>query len=152
MLDDWDISIYNRHRQLVLAAEVKVGLNEPVEWAAEFRRNIFSDGLYAPMPYFMFIFPDKIYMWTNPSTSEKITLPDYTIDAYPIFGHFYERAKIDPSQIGRLSLEFIASTWLGRIINFSNSPDDLDEYHQWMIESGLYNAISGGQISTEAVA
>ncbi|BAZ11561.1 hypothetical protein NIES4071_33870 [Calothrix sp. NIES-4071] len=152
MSDDWDISIYNRHRQLVLAAEVKVGLNAPVEWAAEFRRNIFSHGLYAPMPYFMFIFPDKIYMWTDPSSSDKITLPDYTIDAYPIFGNYYERAGIDPNEIGYFSLEFIVSTWLGRIINFSNSPDDLDEHHQWMIESGLYNAISGGYLSLEAVA
>lgn len=147
MYDDWDISIYKR--QQVLAAEVKVMLNAPVEWAAEFRRNIFSHGLYAPMPYFMFIFPDKIYMWTDPSTSDKITLPDYMIDAYPIFGRYYEGAGIDPSQIGRSSLEFIVSIWLGRIINFSKSPDDLDEYHQWMIESGLYNAISGGYLSTE---
>lgn len=147
MSDDWDISIYKR--QQVLAAEVKAMLNAPVEWAAEFRRNIFSHGLYAPMPYFMFIFPDKIYMWTDPSTSDKITLPDYTIDAYPIFGRYYEGAGIDPSQIGRSSLEFIVSIWLGRIINFSNSPDDLDEHHQWMIESGLYNAISGGYLLTE---
>lgn len=113
-MSDWDISIYNSYNQLVLAAEVKAGLNAPLEWAAEFRRNIFSHGLYAPMPYFMFIFPDKIYMWKDPSTSDKITLPDYTIDAYPLFANYYERAGIDPSQVERSSLEFIASTLVGK--------------------------------------
>lgn len=152
MLDDWNISIYNRNNQLVLAAEVKIGLNAPAEWAAEFRRNIFSHEIYAPAPYFMFILPDKIYMWTDPSTSDKITLPDYTIDAYPIFGSYYKKADIDPSKIDRSTLELIASSWLGGIIYFSNSPNDLDESQQWMIESGLYDAISGGHFLTKAVA
>ncbi|RUT02431.1 hypothetical protein DSM106972_059090 [Dulcicalothrix desertica PCC 7102] len=99
MHDDWDISIYKR--QQVLAAEIKTKLNAPVEWAAEFRRNIFSHGLYASMPYFMFIFPDKIYMWTDPSTSDKITLPDYTIDLNLCINHYSFTTK--PSEYSMFS-------------------------------------------------
>lgn len=149
MSSDWDISIYNRNDQLVLAVEVKAILDASPEWAAQFRRNIFAHGIL-PAPYFMFIFPDRLYLWVNQTTQEE-TLPDYSIDAYPIFQPYFQRSRVTPEKIRSQSLELIAISWLAEIM-YSESPGELEKSLHWVVESGLFTAISGGKFATEDVA
>jgi hypothetical protein len=42
----WDLSIKDRNGQLVLVVEVKRKTNASPDWAAAFRRNILSHGIF----------------------------------------------------------------------------------------------------------
>ncbi|PAX51373.1 hypothetical protein [Brunnivagina elsteri] len=148
----WDLSVVNRDGKLVLVVEVKSKTNVPPEWATKFRRNILAHGILANAPYFLMVFPDKFYLWTN---SENLILekePDYTIDAHPILDPYFERAGIVGDRISGQSLEIIIASWLGEIIHSEKPSQNFDATQLWLIESGLYDALAGGQFQDEGIA
>jgi hypothetical protein len=63
--DDRDLKIYNRSRELVLIVQTKSKLNVSSEWAAKFRHNMLAHGIFPTVPYFLMVFPDKLYLWTS---------------------------------------------------------------------------------------
>ncbi len=150
--DNWDLSIYNRELQLVLAVEVKSQLNITKEWATKFRRNVLAHEVFAKAPYFLIIFPDKLYLWTNDNGVLPLKEPTYIVDARPIFRPHFEQSGITANQISSENLEIIVTSWLAKIMYSSKPPSLDDESHGWLVDSGLYNAIAGGSFNREAVA
>ena len=147
----WDLSV-SRNGQLVLAVEIKRKLNAPLKWATEFRRNIFAHGTFPKAPYFLMVFPDKFYLWTDKEADSDQSIPTYTIDASPILQPYFERAGMTVDQISSQSLELIVSSWLSEIIHTEKLPETVDSSQQWLIESGLYAALIGGEFEHEAAA
>lgn len=141
----WDLSVDNRNGQLVLVVEVKRKTNVSPEWAAELRRNILAHGTFPNAPYFLMVFPDKFYLWSNAEADQEQSEPTYTIDASPILQPYFERAGVTADQISRGSLELIVTSWLGEIIHSDQPPEKIDASQQWLIESGLYAALVGGK-------
>jgi hypothetical protein len=78
--------------------------------------------------------------------------PTYTIDARPIFQPYFEQAGVTADQISGHSLELITTAWLGEIIYAEKSAKELDKSQHWLIESGLYVALSGGKFKHKAAA
>lgn len=74
-------------------------------------------------------------------------LPNYIIDALPIFQPYFDRAGVKPSQISGQNLELIVSSWLGEIIYGQRPTMIMDKSQQWLIDSGLYDALHGGNIN-----
>lgn len=146
----WDIAIYNRDNQLVVVVEVKTKLNASPEWASQLRRNIFAHGILPKAPYFLMVFPDRFYLWTDSAEHLDKSEPTYTIDARPILQSYFEQAGVSANQITGQSLELIVASWLGKVIHLEQLPE-LDESHRWLIESGLYAAIAGGHFEYEAL-
>ena len=145
-LGSWDFSVHDHHGQLVLAVEVKGTLNTSPEWAAKLRRNIFAHGTFPEAPFFLMVFPDKLYLWTNTPIQKDPVLPNYIIDASPIFQPYFDQAGIASMHISGQNLELIVSSWLGEIIYGESATTIMDESQQWLINSGLCEALHGGKI------
>lgn len=148
----WDLSVDNRNDQLTLVVEVKRKTNVSPEWAAKLRRNILSHGTFPKAPYFLMVFPDKFYLWSNAEAYQDQSEPTYTIDASPILQPYFDRAGVAADQISGASLELIVTSWLGEIIHSNQLPESIDASQQWLIESGLYAALVGGKLEHEAAA
>lgn len=148
----WDLLVDNRDGQPVLAVEIKRKNNASSEWAAKLRRNILAHGTFPKAPYFLMVFPNKFYLWTEAEASLDHSEPNYTIDAIPILQPYFERAGVTADQISGQSLELIISSWLGEVIHSEQFPENLDNSQQWLIESGLYAALAGGKLEHEAAA
>ena len=147
----WDLSIENRSGQRILVIEVKTKLNASPEWAARLRRNILAHGTFPKSPYFLIVFPEHFYLWTDADAQSEQSEPTYSIDARPILQPYFERAGVTAAQISGQSLELIVASWLGEIIHSEKAPEDIDESQQWLVESGLYDALAGGKFEHEAV-
>jgi hypothetical protein len=148
----WDLSVDNRNGQLALVVEVKRKTNVSSEWAAKLRRNILAHGTFPKAPYFLMVFPDKFYLWSNAKAYQDQSEPTYTIDASPILQPYFERAGVTADQIGGASLELIVTSWLGEVIHSDELPENIEASQQWLIESGLYAALAGGKFEHEAAA
>jgi hypothetical protein len=146
----WDLSVDNRNGQLALVVEIKRKTNVSPEWAAKLRRNILAHGTFPKAPYFLMVFPDKFYLWSNAEAYQDQSDPTYTIDASPILQPYFERAGVAADQISGASLELIVTSWLGEIIHSDQLPENIDASQQWLIESGLYPALVGGKFEHEA--
>lgn len=150
--DDWDLSVYNRNGQRILDIEVKPKLNTSPDWAAQFRRNILAHGTFYKAPYFLMVFLDRFYLWTGVDAQSDQSQPTYSIDARPILQSYYEGAGITAEQISRQSLGLIIESWLWQIIHSDKYATDIDESQQWLVDSGLYEAIAGGKFDYEVMA
>lgn len=148
----WDLSVVNRDGQLVLVVEVKRKIGASSDWAAQLRHNIFAHGTFPNAPYFLMVFPDRFYLWTEADVQPEQSQPSYTIDARPILQPYFERAGMSAERISSSSLELIVVSWLGEIIYAEKPPEGLDPSQSWLIDSGLYTALSGGQFERQAVA
>lgn len=144
MSAEWDLTTYNQDNQLTLIVEVKNRLNASPEWAAQLRRNIFAHGTFPNAPYFLMVFPDRFYLWTDPTTDNGLVKPDYIIDAVPILESYFERAGVTAEEVSSQSLELIVASWLSELIY--ETSDELDLSQTWLIDSGLYQAIAGGRL------
>jgi hypothetical protein len=149
----WDLAVYDREGQLILIVEFKSKLDTSSEWAAKFRRNILAHGDFPKVPYFLMVFPDKFYLWTDKEARLDESEPTYVIDASSIFQPYFENAGIkSEQQISGESLEIIFSSWLTSILYSPEVPNPADESQRWLIDSGLYAAIAGGSLHFEAGA
>jgi len=148
----WDLEIYNRDNQLVVVVEIKNKLSASPEWAKRLRNNILAHGTFPKAPYFLMVFPDRFYLWTDAAAKLDQSEPNYTIDAHPILGLYFEKAGVSANQITGQSLELIILSWLGQVIHSEKFPDEIDKSQRWLIDSGLYSAIAGGHFDREAVA
>jgi hypothetical protein len=149
----WDLAVYNKDGQLVLAVQVKGKLNAWQEWASQLRSNILAHGIYPKAPYFLMVFPDKFYLWANEDAQLDMSEPTYDIDARPIIQPYLDKAGITQEQkISSQSLELIVVAWLSKIIYNELPLDETDELERWLVDSGLYAAIAGGSFGREAVA
>jgi len=148
----WDLSVDNRNGQLTLVVEVKRKTNVSPEWAAKLRRNILAHGTFPKAPYFLMVFLDKFYLWSNAEAYPDQSEPTYTVDASPILQPYFERAGVAADQISGASLELIVASWLGEIIHSNQLPENIDTSEEWLIGSGLYAALVGGKLEHEAAA
>jgi hypothetical protein len=145
----WDLTVYNRDSQLVLVVEVKSKLDATPQWAAQLRRNILAHGTFPDAPYFLMVFPDRFYLWKNPGSNHELIEPTYVIDARPILQSYFEQSNVTANQVSGQSLELIVALWLNEVMH--KTPDELDASQQWLIDSGLYDAVAGGSLDREVV-
>ena len=148
----WDLSIDNRNGQRILVVEVKTKRNASPKWASQLRRNILAHGTFVQAPYFLMVFPDQFYLWTDADDQPQQNGPDYIIDARPILKPYFERAGVSDDHISSRSLELIIAAWLAEIMQDVNAHSETDASQQWLIDSGLYLAIAGGTFEPMAVA
>ena len=152
----WDLLINDRNGKPTLIVEVKSKIHTSPDWAAGLRYNLLSHGYIPHVPYFLLAFPDKFYLWTNSQNDLEPRKPDYIIEAHLILQPYLKQAEISKNVTKRgiteQSLELILASWLGEIVYLEKSPQDLDKSEHWLIDSGLYDALIGGNIEQEAAA
>jgi hypothetical protein len=147
----WDLAVNDDKGQLVLVVEIKRRLNTSPEWAAQFRRNILAHETFPKIPYFLMVFPDKFYLWTSNNEHLDLDLPHYIINANSILKPYFERLNMTVEKIAPQSFELMISSWLSEVIYAGRSPVN-DDSQGWLVDSGLYAALIGGQFQYEAAA
>lgn len=147
----WDISVDDRNGQLALAVEVKRKTNASTEWASQLRSNILAHGTLPKAPYFLMAFPDRFYLWTQKDNELEKSEPTYQIDARNIVGPYLERAGIEAEEISSQSLEVIVLAWLYEIMEPAKAAEQAYNVPHWLVESGLYSALAGGEVEQEAL-
>lgn len=148
----WDLVVDDRNGQLTLIVEVKSKMGVSPDWAARFRRNILAHSNFLKAPYFLMVFPDKLYLWVSNEAYLDYSEPTYAVDANSIFQPYLDRAGVKAEQISGQSLALIVASWLGEIIDSEKPPENIDNAQRWLVDSGLYAALIGGKLKHEAVA
>jgi hypothetical protein len=149
----WDLAVYDKDGQLVLVVQVKGKLNASAQWASQLRSNILAHGIYPKAPYFLMVFPDKFYLWTNEDAQLDISEPTYALDGRPILKPYLDKAGITQGQkISSQSLVLIVASWLSKIIYSEMPLGETDESERWLVDSGLYAAIAGGSFGRSVSA
>ena len=152
MINQWDITIYDRSEQPALVAETKTRLGVSPEWARQFRANLAEDHDFPVARYFMLAFPDKFYLWDDSDVAAVVDrAPDYEIDARPLLRSYFENTSIDPAKIHGSTFILIFSSWLSAFVH-SYSEDEIADMPNWMLDSELYGAIAGGHFRQEVTA
>jgi hypothetical protein len=144
-----DLAAYNQDDELILIVEVKTKLDASKEWAAKLRRNIFAHGLLPHAKFFLLALPDRFYLWKDVGNNPTEIEPTYTIDARPILTPYFEQAGVTPDQISGVSFELIVASWLSELVYSGKMPEENGAGRNWLIESGLYNAVAGGRLAHE---
>ena len=144
-----DLAVYNHDDELVLIVEVKTKLDASREWATRLRRNILAHGILPSAKFFLLALPDRFYLWKDAGNNLAEIEPTYTIDARPILAPYFEQAGVAPDQISGVSFELIVSSWLSELVHSDKVPEGDGAARNWLIESGLYNAVVGGRLAHE---
>jgi hypothetical protein len=146
-----DIAAYDKNSQLFLV-EVKRKLGTSAEWAATLRRNILAHGYFPQTRFFLLATPDRFYLWKDSGVSSAFVQPDYEIDPTPILKPYSERTGISIGTMSKESLGLIIDTWLDKIVHSDNLPLRYENTQDWLVESGLYDAIKGGRTILDLAA
>lgn len=143
---NWDLLVNNYQGELVLGVEVKSKINTSSYMRVKFRHNILMDSSIQKIPFFLMAFPDRFYLCTNPEIYSSQIERIYVIDALSVLKPYFERAGIIPEKIREDSFELLVASWLSDLINSEKLPEEFNESQRWLIDSGLYVAISGGNL------
>lgn len=144
-----DLVAYDHDGQIALIVEAKSRTNTSSAWATEMRRNIFAHGSMPASRYFMLALPDKLYLWKNAGLDPKLVEPTYEINSAPFFKAYYEKARLNPSELGGKTFELIVTSWINELIQ-SGVPDSIpQEQRNLLISSGLPSALQGGSVAVE---
>ncbi len=146
-----DIAVYGKDKRLQLLVEVKSRHGTSSNWAAQMRRNMYAHGLLPETRFFLLALSDKFYLWKDVGISIEAIEPTYKINFLFFLEPYYRKAHVSPSSISEASLELIVSSWLTQIITVP-SVDLLSlDYQDWLIDSGLFDAIQGGYIESSVL-
>jgi hypothetical protein len=148
---NWDLLVNNYQGKLILGVEVKSKINTSSARGVQVRHNILIDNPIQKIPFFLMVFPDRFYLCTNPEIYSSQIERIYSIDTLSVLKPYFERAGIIPGKIRGDSFELLVASWLSDVINSEQLPEEFDESQRWLIDSGLYVAISGGNLKYGAI-
>lgn len=141
----WDFAAYDRKGQLILSVDVRKLLDKSHEWVLQLRHNLLEHDNISNSPYFLLAMPDHFYLWQNNDVMKAESEPSYTIDARPLLARYFENTDLSPVNIDGDTFDLIISAWLGNLI-YGGKPKQVSESERWLLESGLYDALSGGRL------
>jgi hypothetical protein len=140
----FDLAAYDQNGRRALLVEVK---RRPAEaaWAAEYRRNLISRGLLGGPELFLFVVPDRLFLWAAHAPADAP--PTYETDARPLLARYFQRIGVRPDEIQPLAFEMLVLLWLQELANSepTSVPAELRD-------SGLFAAVHGADIEHEPEA
>lgn len=146
-----DIAVYGKDKRLQLLVEVKSRHGTSSDWAAQMRRNMYAHGLLPETRFFLLALSDKFYLWKDVGISIEAIEPTYEINFLFFLEPYYRKAHVSPSKISGASLELIVSSWLTQIITVPSVDLLSQDYKNWLIDSGLFDAIQGGYLESSVL-
>jgi len=144
-----DMAVYDKKGQLSLVVEAKSKLNTSSNWAAKMRRNLLAHGLMPDTHFFLLALPDRFYLWKDAGIIPEEVPPTYEIDPKPFLQPYYNGAGISLDSFTGESFELIISSWLSTLLQVDVLPEEL-QGQDWLVESGLFEAIRYGHLAAEA--
>lgn len=146
------IVIYGEDYKLKLIVESWPKPETSPEWAAEFRGNFLHYRVIPRSPYFLLATPGSFFLWTDAETADESAPPDYCVPAPSWLNTYLDRPAVSPGRISKDAWGYIVKLWLSNIVNFNRPQEPISPDEQWLIDTGLYQAIRNGSIATPAAA
>lgn len=150
-MKDADLIVHGADRKLQLVVEVKNGLGATPEWARDVRVLLSEYDVVPAAPFFLLAMTNAFYLWTPETSGDAQALPEYAIDARTALAPYLRSLKRPLEEISKPGYELLVSSWLQDLMYTDLKRDDLDPRLRGLVDSGLYAAIRGGSMETEAV-
>jgi hypothetical protein len=142
-----DLVVHARDRTPQLIVETKTKTPASADWAMRLRRNMFAHLRLPHAPFFLVALPERFYLWKNAPSHDAIP-PDYEIDARQVLQPYLEKLNTPLSALSGYSFGILVRSWLDDVISKPDS-SQLAPSDQWLVGSGLYDAIKQGSIKTQ---
>lgn len=137
-----DITVYDKDNQLVLAVKIQKKPNISELWAEAYYKTLVEQGDSPQAPFFLLGSPDRFYLWKHDQKLPEIMKPTYTIDPTSFLKPHYNRFS---SSIGKESLILVVDNWFDRLVHLGITSDLSSKEREWLVGSGLFDAIAGGR-------
>jgi hypothetical protein len=141
-IDVADITVRDKNDQIVLAVKVHRRLNTSEAWAEGYYQVFVELGQLPQVPFFLLGTPDHFYLWKYDEKPTKTMKPSYIIDPTPFLKSHYHRFS---TSISKESLILVVDNWLDRLVHLGITSDLSSEEREWLVGSGLFDAIAGGR-------
>ena len=145
-----DVAVYGSDGQLQLVVEIKARPGASAEWVIHLRRSLLSHAAIPLAPYFLLALPDFFYLWTDAASANHEAKPDYQIEASEFLAPYLDPTIPPLSELSGYGLELVVTSWLGDVVHTELRRDTLAPNLQWLLDSGLYEAIKHGSLAIEA--
>jgi hypothetical protein len=148
-----DIMVITESGEPVLVVEVKNRKSTSRAWAVTFLRNLLAHGMMPSARYFLVATPDHLYLWKGISGDREIAKPDYEAHSGSLIA--LDRSIRDRGGIGlgERAFESKVANWLAGLSE-GRVTRKIEDKHvdEFLVQSGLLDAIRGGRIVLEAAA
>lgn len=151
MTSSVDFVVQDKQGNPALLVEVKALRDRSEDWARKMRRNLTVHGHLPEAPFFLLALPDRLFLWTNHSQVDPMAPPARMIDAEPLLVPYFNRAKVTPEKAAGATFELIVWTWLQRILQSPSSDALPEQYREWLLDTGLFDAIRNGRIENSGI-
>jgi hypothetical protein len=143
----FDFVLHSRDQRLTTLVEVKSKPNTSSSWAAQLMRNRLAHGHPSPRgDFFVLVTPDRLYLWKQADLDSARFLPSSEADARPLFAPYFQRTGVSASAASPQAFELVVAAWLGDLVRTVERREKLAAEQPWLVESGLVDAVAGGQI------
>jgi hypothetical protein len=148
-----DFVLHSRDQRLTALVEVKSKPNTSSRWAAQLRRNRLAHGNPSPRGDFLLLAtPDKLYLWQSAGAVPDRLDPSFEVDARPLFAPYFQGTEVSASAASPQAFELVVASRLADLMREAEPRERLAAEQSWPVESGLLDAVAGGQIEYATVA
>ena len=140
-----DIVVSSPDGRIQLVVEVKNHPGASEEWATHFRRNLVAHSILPDAEYFLLALPDDLFLWKGAGAAEDAP-PDYRVPT---------AEALEPFRIAgsdEAGLEMAVNSWLNVLTSPGLREEEVGRRYGWLVESGLYEHIRGGDVEYGAAA
>jgi hypothetical protein len=149
----FDFVLRSRDQRLTTLVEVKSKPNTSSDWAAKLRRNRLAHGQPSPHgDYLLLATPDRLYLWKGATDDPRPLPPSFETDSRPVFAPYFQRAGVNAAGASPQALELVVAAWLSDLVRATQPREQLAAEQPWLVESGLLDAVAGGQIEYATAA
>lgn len=146
----YDAAVFSPDQKIQLIAEVKAKRGATETWATQMRRNLLAHQAITNTPFFLLALPDHFYLWRDGATNVEEKPPDYSVETEKLLSPYLRNTGLSLQSLSASSFEFLVIAWLRDLVQTKISPDTPEQ--QWLIESGLFQAIQNGAVVTPVAA
>jgi hypothetical protein len=143
-----DIAVYSPDHRLQLIVEVKSTPEASSEWAAQFRASLLESGALPNAPYFILVFPQRLFLWRSGPTAD--VPPDYSASTSHVLREYLGSWAENSPHLGEESLEIAVSSWLRELTSTMRAPRPESDADHILMESGAYQAIRHGSVTSDS--
>jgi hypothetical protein len=147
-----DFVLRSRDQRLTTLVEVKSKRNTSSAWAAQFRRNRLAHGHASRGDFYLLVTRDRLYLWRVASGEVDSLEPSFEVDAGPIFSPYFQGTSISASTASPQAFELVVGSWLADLVGERESSPRFSAQGSWLVESGLLDAVVGGQVEYATAA
>lgn len=145
-----DISVKSPTDETKLVVEVVAKRNVLRDWAIKLRRNLLAHGWLPESDYFMVASPHRFFLWKKSRQPNLEREPDYEFDPEPILQPYLQRIQSPLSELSKASFEILVSSWLSDLTILDRS--GVAHGANWVLDSGLLEAVRNGSVESETAA